>query len=44
MVKVSHEVPMCLLEKSKEFNDYQYGLVHLLEVNGVNLKWITNMH
>ena len=33
MVKVSHEVPMCLLEKSKEFNDYQYALVHLLEEN-----------
>ncbi len=33
MVKISHEVPMCLLEKSKYFNDYQYALVHLLEEN-----------
>ena len=33
MVKVSHEVPMCLLEKSKYLNDYQYALGHLLEEN-----------
>ena len=32
-VVISHEVPFCLLEKSKEFNDYQYALVHLLEEN-----------
>lgn len=32
-VKVSHETPFCLLEKSLEFNDYQYALVHLLESN-----------
>lgn len=32
-MKVSHEVPVCLLEKSREFNDYDYCLVHLLETN-----------
>jgi hypothetical protein len=31
MIKISHEVPLCLLENSKQFNDYQYALVHLLE-------------
>ena len=32
-IKVSHETPFCLLEKSLEFNDYQYALPHLLESN-----------
>ena len=32
-VKISHETPFCLLEKSLEFNDYQYALPHLLESN-----------
>jgi hypothetical protein len=32
-VKISHETPFCLLEKSFEFNDYQYALPHLLESN-----------
>jgi hypothetical protein len=32
-IKISHEVPFCLLEKSLEFNDYQYALAHLLESN-----------
>jgi len=31
MKKVSHEVPLVLLEKSREFNDYDYALVHLFE-------------
>ncbi len=26
---VSHEVPICLLEESKKFNDYDYCLLHL---------------
>lgn len=30
-IKVSHEVPICLLEDSLEFNDYQYCLPHLLD-------------
>lgn len=29
---VSHEVPLSLLEKSRSFNDYDYALVHLLEI------------
>jgi hypothetical protein len=32
-INISHETPFCLLEKSLEFNDYQYALVHLLESN-----------
>lgn len=28
---VSHEVPICLLEESRQFNDYDYALVHLFE-------------
>jgi hypothetical protein len=31
MLKVSHEVPRCLLYDSENFNDYDYALVHLLE-------------
>jgi len=32
-VKLSHEVPFCLLEKSREFNDYDYCLPHLMDEN-----------
>ena len=28
---ISHEVPLCLLEESRGFNDYDYALVHLFE-------------
>ena len=28
---VSHESPLCLLEQSRHYNDYEYCLVHLLE-------------
>jgi hypothetical protein len=31
MIKISHEVPLCLLQDSKEFNDYHYCLPHLLD-------------
>jgi hypothetical protein len=31
MFKVSHEVPLFLLEDSKRFNHYDYALVHLLD-------------
>ena len=31
MIKVSHEVPMCLLDNSIKFNDYDYCLPHLLD-------------
>ena len=30
-VKVSHEVPFCLLSQSLEFNDYDYCLPHLMD-------------
>jgi hypothetical protein len=30
-MKISHEVPLCLLDKSLNFNDYQYVLPHLLD-------------
>lgn len=32
-IKISHEVPFCLLEQSLSFCDYQYALPHLLESN-----------
>ena len=31
MVKVSHETPLCLLDDSLHFNDYDYCLPHLLD-------------
>jgi len=31
MIKVSHETPLCLLEDSRQFNDYDYCLPHLLD-------------
>jgi hypothetical protein len=31
MIKVSHETPLCLLDDSKKFNDYDYCLPHLLD-------------
>jgi hypothetical protein len=30
-IKISHEVPFCLLEQSREFNDYDYCLPHLMD-------------
>jgi len=30
-IKVSHETPLCLLEDSRNFNDYDYCLPHLLD-------------
>ena len=32
-IKISHEVPFCLLKKSREFNDYDYCLPHLMDEN-----------
>jgi len=31
MIKVSHETPLCLLDDSEKFNDYDYCLPHLLD-------------
>lgn len=33
MIKVNHEVPFCLLNASKKFNDYEFCLPHLLDQN-----------
>ena len=30
-IKISHEVPKCLLDESLHFNDYNYALPHLLD-------------
>jgi len=32
-MKISHEVPLSMLEESREFNDYDYCLPHLLDEN-----------
>tara|TARA_R110002020_G_scaffold255662_2_gene469415 strand:- start:4141 stop:4932 length:792 start_codon:yes stop_codon:yes gene_type:complete len=32
-IKVSHEVPLSMMELSRTFNDYDYALVHLFEGN-----------
>jgi hypothetical protein len=34
-MKVSHEVPKCLLNNSREWNDYDYCLPHLLDQSGI---------
>ena len=31
MIKISHESPLSMLEVSRTYNDYDYGLVHLFE-------------
>lgn len=31
MIKISHEVPLCILNRSVEFNDYDYCLPHLMD-------------
>ena len=38
-MKVSHEVPKCLLNNSPEFNDYDYCLPHLLDQDKHYLKY-----
>jgi len=30
-MRISHEVPLCLLEHSKQYNNYQYCLPHLMD-------------
>ena len=34
MVKVSHELPNNMLHMSKDINDYEYCLVHLMDAMG----------
>lgn len=36
---VSHESPLCMLEESKKYNDYDYALVHLFEEEPKYLKY-----
>lgn len=31
-MKISHESPLTMLEKSRKYNDYDYALVHLFEI------------
>jgi hypothetical protein len=33
MIKVSHELPINMLDRSFEINDYEYCLPHLLDQN-----------
>lgn len=32
-MKISHESPLCLLNESRSYNDYDYALVHLFETH-----------
>ena len=41
-MKVSHEVPRCLLTASPEFNDYDYCLPHLLDLDEEYLQYFVN--
>ena len=36
---ISHEIPKCLFEKSLDFNDYDYDLVHLFDKDEEYLKF-----
>jgi hypothetical protein len=40
MFKVNHEVPLCLLEDSKDFNDYEFILPHLLDQDEDYVKYM----
>ena len=42
MIKISHEVPLCLLEESKTFNNYDYCLPHLLDLEPEYLEYFRN--
>lgn len=41
-IKVSHEVPLCLLDKSLSFNDYDYCLPHLMDESETYRKFFLN--
>ena len=40
MFKVNHEVPLCLLDDSKDFNDYEFILPHLLDQDEDYVKYM----
>ena len=42
MIKISHETPVSILEKSNSYNDYGYALAHLLEENKVYYDYYKN--
>lgn len=42
MIKISHESPLCLLEQSRQYNDYDYALVHLFEDHEQYYNFFTN--
>ena len=42
MPKISHEVPRCLLTASPDFNDYDYCLPHLLDIDEEYKKYFLN--
>ena len=39
MIKISHESPLCMLEQSRSYNDYDYALVHLFDKEPRYLKF-----
>ena len=38
-MKISHESPLCLLDRSRSYNDYDYALVHLFETEPTYLQF-----
>lgn len=38
-MKISHESPLCLLDQSRTYNDYDYALVHLFETEPTYLQF-----
>jgi len=38
-MKISHESPLCLLSQSRDYNDYDYALVHLFETEPTYLQF-----
>ena len=38
-MKISHESPLCLLDRSRNYNDYDYALVHLFETEPTYLQF-----
>ena len=38
-MKISHESPLCLLDRSRDYNDYDYALVHLFETEPTYLQF-----
>jgi len=38
-MKISHESPLCLLDESRSYNDYDYALVHLFETEPTYLQF-----